>query len=152
MSVSVVIVPVVISSWPTIAPVLAAAAGSLGFSLAKGRKKQQQGPTTNATILDVKNSSIVGEHVAAGETMVVEKEDVRVVFSVGVDQKCRVMVEGENRSKAELQAIGNQVAQKVVQMYSYHKVMTQVNQDEFEVVDEQVDEQGAIRIKVRRKP
>jgi hypothetical protein len=152
MSVTVVIVPVVVASWPTILPALAAAAGALGFrKLQEERRVNQDRRTADQTAsVPIKNCELVGEELGAGQSMEVEKEGVRVRFSVDDKGHCKVAVTGAGHSKSELHVIGQEMADKVVQMVTYHRLMNEANGQGFELVNEEVDEQGAIRIRLRR--
>jgi len=153
MSVSVIIVPVVVSSWPTIAPALVAAASALGFSAARQNRKRktESGAETEVSAsVEVENTSVVGEELEAGQSLDVVKDDLKLSFGVNRQGQCQVTVSGKGRSKEELQAIGQQAAHKVVQMYTYNKVMTELKNRDFQVLEEEVDEQGAIRLKLRR--
>ncbi len=155
MSVSCVIVPVVVASWPTILPVLVGAAGALGFKVSKGlgenvQRNRLQVEGQNRATVDVKNASVLGEELGRDQVLEVEKGGVKLRFDVYSAGRCRVHVSGEGRSKAELERIGRQAADKVVQMYSYHRVMAQAQEMGYELVEEQVDGQGGIRIRLRR--
>ena len=46
-------------------------------------------------------------------------------------------------------AIGQQFSKAVVQQYAYHRLMTELKQRNFNVVGEQVEEDGTVRIQVR---
>ncbi len=152
MSCSVVIVPIVISSWPTILPAITAAAAAMGFSAA--RREQKTAAQTHAgasATVDVKNANVVGEELGAGQRFIVHKDDVSIEFTTDARGRCKITVHGEGRPKWELEAIGKEAANRVVQMYTYNKVMTELKQRDFDVVEEEVDEQGAIRLKLRRQ-
>jgi hypothetical protein len=153
MSVSVIIVPVIVTSWPTILPVLTAAAAAMGFSMrreglnALARKKQEAIPS--ATVV-MENSALSGAEVAAGE-MVVTRGDVTLKFSLDGKGHVKVCTEGPGKSKAELEAIGRQAAGRVAQMYAYNQLRAEAANMGFSLVEEQVDEKGAVHIRLRRE-
>lgn len=154
MSVSVVLIPVVAASWPTIVPALTATAAALGYSISKavgeaGSKASGQHAETSAEVA-VKNASVLGEELGAGQSMTMERDGVTLRFTVDGSGRCKVVVSGPGKSKAELAKIGEVAANKVVQMYTYNRLMSQAKSQGFDVVEEQVDEQGALRIRLRR--
>ena len=154
MSVSCVIIPVVVTSWPTILPALLGAAGALGFKV-HGEAAVIEGNVVGVsartgTTVEVRNSEVIGEELGAGQSLTVVRDGVTLRFSVNAHGRCVVHVDGEGRSDAELKQIGEQAAQQVVQIYSYHRVMAQAQEMGYELVTEQVDDQGGLRIRLRR--
>jgi len=149
MSVTVIIVPVVVSSWPTILPALVAAAGALGFKAARSEGKPRADTCATAEV-SVRNSSVVGAELTAGQELVVAAGGVTLRFFVDEQRRCRVHVSGSGRSREELEELGQRAADKVVQMFAYHRLVNEARQHGFELVREEVDEQGAIRLRLRR--
>jgi hypothetical protein len=58
-------------------------------------------------------------------------------------------VTGEGHSEAELRARGEQLSQRLVQKYVYQRLMQEMSARQFVVVEEETDENHAIRLKVR---
>jgi hypothetical protein len=149
-----VIVPMIVSNWPTILPVLTAAAGAMGFSIRKQARplaKQQAAVAATActATVEVSHSALAGE--SRGQAaMEVENKGVQVRFSIAADGCLRVSAAGEGKSREELTAVARQVADKVVQTYAYHKVLTEAKSLGFGLVEEQVDARGAIHIRLQR--
>lgn len=154
MSVSCVILPIVVTSWPTILPAILGAAGALGFKAVREEveiKGELVGASAETgTTVEVKNAEVIGDELGAGQSLTVVRDGVTLRFRVDSRGRCQVHVDGEGRSKAELQRIGEEAAQKVVQIYSYHRVMAQAQELGYELVEEQVDEQGGLRIRLKR--
>jgi len=149
-----VIIPVVVTSWPTILPAIIGAASALGFKATR-EEIEMKGDLSGAsaktrTVVEVKNAEVIGEELGAGQSLTMERDGVTLRFQVDSRGRCRVHVDGPGRSKTELKAIGEQAAQKVVQMYSYHRVMAQAQELGYELVEEQVDERGGVRIRLKR--
>ncbi len=153
MSVSVLIVPVIVTSWPTILPVLTAAAAAMGFSARRdglnAQDRTRRDVVPSATVV-MENSALSGAEVAAGE-MVVTRGDVTLRFSLDGKGHVKVCTEGRGKSKQELEAIGRQAAGKVAQMYAYHQLRAEAANMGFDLVEEQVDEKGAVHIRLRRQ-
>jgi hypothetical protein len=58
-------------------------------------------------------------------------------------------VTGEGHSRKELRALGEELSQRVVQQYVYKKVMDEMRARGFNVVEEEINEDRSIRLKVR---
>lgn len=152
MSVCCVFVPVIVTALPALAPAIAATAASMGYAVKKHLEGggSGRGRSLNHAEIDVKNTEVVGEELGAGQSMHFEKDGVTIDFSVNDQGQCKVCVSGDHKSKSELQAIGQQAASKVIQMYTYNRVVTELKNRDFQVDAEQVDEEGAIRLKLKR--
>lgn len=152
MSVCCVFVPVVVTALPALAPAIAATAASMGYAVKKHMERDVPdiSRSLNHAEVDVKNAEIVGEELGAGQSMQFERDGVTIEFSVNTQGQCKVCVSGDHKSKSELQAIGQQAAGKVIQMYTYNRVVTELKNRDFQVDAEQVDEEGAIRLKLKR--
>ena len=57
---------------------------------------------------------------------------------------------GDNKTDAQLQAIGQELVGKVTQQYAYNKVVTELKSQGFTVTDEEVTADQAIRIHVTK--
>jgi hypothetical protein len=141
------LIPVVVTNWPTILPVLVAAAGALGFTA--GREKVRN-VLTNKVSVPVKNGEFVTDGLAAGASLEMVRGDVTLRFFLDRKGQCQVEASGSSMSKAELERLATTAAGKVVQMYAYHKLVTEAKNQGFTTVEEQVDERGAIRIRLRK--
>ena len=61
----------------------------------------------------------------------------------------RVCMEGENRSKAELRKIGQELVDRVTQQYVYNRMVTELKQQHMNIVSEEVAEDRTVKIRVR---
>ena len=77
MSTVLIVTPLVIAAWPTIATAVTAVVATMGFAVASGKTKVKVHGTTK-TEIEVENSEVLD---AAGEEMIVERQGVRVTFS-----------------------------------------------------------------------
>ena len=60
------------------------------------------------------------------------------------------MSDGGIRSRAELEALGRELGGRVVQQYVYNRVVEEMkNRTGMELVEQEVDEENNIRIKLR---
>ena len=74
---------------------------------------------------------------------------VTVTFSRDSRGQPSVSLNGEGYTDTELRAFGEELSQRVVQKYVHQKLLDEVRARGFNVVEEVVDENNAIRLKVR---
>ena len=151
MSSVVVIAPLIIAGWPVITAAVTAAIGSMGFSLVttSGVKTPVTVKTKTRAEIEVEDSEILQTTGGAGEQLVVEREGIRIIFSRDLRGALKVCVEGEGHSKSELKKIGEQVLGRVTQQYVYHKIVTELQERNMTIVDEQVSDDHTVKIRVR---
>jgi hypothetical protein len=150
MSTVIVLTPIIIANWPAITAIVGAAVGTLGFSTAQGieaERSQASGMTREE--IEIDNSEILENAGGRGETIVVEREGLKAVFSRDGRGALRVCMEGKGHSKAELRKIGQELVDRVTQQYVYHRVMTEMKQRNMHVVSEEVAEDRTVKIRVR---
>ena len=156
MSTVLILAPVIISNWPAITAAVVGAASALGFVAkhAVGQEIQQaQGQEQKAeqTVeLELPESQILSEQVATDQQIVVTKGSVQIIVRRDERGRCVVCAKGKGRSKAELKQIAQQFTEKLTQCFIYDKVVKQLKQKNFQVVNEEVTENDDIRIHVRR--
>lgn len=152
MSCVFVVIPVLTVSWPIITATIAAASSALGYRLMKGSEESVTvAPSISQCIdLEMPNSKVVMETLGRDESLVVGKDDLRVTFYRDARGGCSIHVDGENRSTAELEEAGRQLVNAVTQQYAYQKVMSEMKSRGFNVVNEEMDEDRTIRVKVRK--
>jgi hypothetical protein len=150
MSAIIVLTPIIIANWPAITAVVVAAVGTMGFSTVQQAQAQETHASgTTREEIEVDNSEILANAAGCGETIVVEREGLRAVFSRDARGALRVCVEGHGHSKAELRKIGQELIDRVTQQYVYHRVVSELKQREMHVVSEEVEEDRTVRIRVR---
>ena len=152
MSAICVLTPVVIGGWPIISAAVAGAAAALGLSLRKesGAAKASSVENEERVEVEVANSEIVAENLAAGEEMVLEQGGIRARVYRDERGRCAICVEGEGRTDQELRAFGEKLAGRITQMFVYNKVMTELKGRGFAIVDEKIDDDETVRLHVRR--
>jgi ABC-type transporter MlaC component len=147
------LVPVIVGSWPSIVGAVTGAAAALGFvvqeavkEVGKSAQSQQQ---TERVELEIDNSQIAGQ-LQSNRQIILTKGDVRLVVSRDHRGRFTVCAEAKGMTKAELEQIARQFAQKVTQCFVYDKVMRELKAKNFHIVSEEVMADEAIRINVRR--
>ena len=149
-----VLTPLVISSWPAITAAVAGAAGAMGFAIvntgadnALARSAKRTGRRTVET--EIENSEIVAESLERGQTITIQKDDLTIAFGQDDRGGCTVCVTGEQYSEKELRQIGQDVAGRVVQQFTYHKLMTELKRRQCSIVEEKVMQDESIQVRVR---
>lgn len=153
MSSIIVITPLIIANWSVITAAVTAAVASTGFSLvtaaASGAHLPEKVDRKARAEIEVDDSEILQEAASVGGELVIEREDVRIVFTRDVRGALRMCVEGERHTKAELRRIGEEILGRVTQQYVYHRVVTALAERRMAVVDEHVDADRTVRLRVR---
>jgi hypothetical protein len=153
MSAVCILTPVVIAAWPAFSAAVVAAAHSLGYVLVeetvKQRQKAQAKESGREVNLEIANSEVVTEQLGRDQSICVTREKVTVRFSRDARGSASVCVSGEGHTDEELRALGEELSQRVVQRYVYQRLIDEMRARQYVVVEEEVDENQAIRLKVR---
>ena len=144
MSTVIVVTPLIIAAWPAISAAVTAAIGTMGFAQVAGGRGVAG---TNRAEIEVEDSEIL--EGAGGESLVVERDGIRATFSRDVRGALKVCMEGDGVAKSELRRIGQELLDRVTQQYVYHRVVSELKQKNMAIVDEEVDADRTIRIRVR---
>jgi len=153
MSAVAIIAPIVVSSWPAISAAVASAAVSMGFTVA--REIAQQGVSqdlrtgSNTVTLDVPNCTAVTGTLGRDQRIRLTRDGVQVEFSRDARGRDSVCVTGEGLSEEQLRAIGDEVASRTVQHYVLAKLKSEMAGKGMDLVEETVDENQSIRLRVR---
>jgi len=91
----------------------------------------------------------VADGMAPGKTIVVQKGDITIEFGQDHRGKCTVCVSGDRHAEKELKRIGEEVAGRVVQQFVYHKLVSELKNRNYSVVDEEVLEDESVRLNIR---
>lgn len=154
MSAVVVIAPIVVgAAWPMISGAAAAVMVSLGYSVLTTAKEHieesEKVTTANSVELDISNAEEVGAAVGREEQLVYTKDGITVTFKRDIRGNLQVCVDSDYHSKAELEELGQELANKVIQKYVYDRVITELDTTGMSLVEQEVDEDETIRIKLR---
>ncbi len=150
MSTVMVIAPLVIANWSAISAAVVGAVGVLGFSTVNEAVEASRRVTgANRAEIELDESEILEGTAGSGEQIVVEREDVRAIFTRDACGALKVCVEGHGRSKTELKQIGEELIGRVTQQYVYHRVVTELGNRNMAIIDEEVTEDRTVKIRVR---
>jgi hypothetical protein len=153
MSCVCILTPVVIAAWPAFSAAVVAAATSLGYQVVSETARDIKITVTprqsGKVNLDIPQSELVTSQLARDQKLSVSRDGVTVTFSRDARGKASLCVTGCGQSDAELRALGEELSGRVVQQYVYQKLMDEMRTRGFVVVEDETDENRAIRLKVR---
>jgi hypothetical protein len=148
MSCVCILTPVVIAAWPQFSAAVVAAATTLGYVLLDGKQKNttEEGKQVN---LEISQSEIVTDKLSRDQRITVRRGEVTVTFSRDARGKGSVCVSGKGHTDAELRLLGEELSRRVVQKYIHQRIVDEIKARQFIVVEEEIDANNAIRLKVR---
>jgi Protein of unknown function (DUF1257) len=149
MSCVCILTPVIIASWPQFSAAVVAAATTLGYTVVSGKNSATAQEQQKGINLEITQSEIVTNQLGRDQKISVTRGGVTVTFSRDARGKGSVCVTGEGHTDAELRAFGEELSRRVVQKYVHQKLLDEVRARGFNIVEEEVDENNAIRLKVR---
>jgi anti-sigma regulatory factor (Ser/Thr protein kinase) len=154
MSCVCILTPVIIAAWPAFSAAVAAAATSLGYSVAGELVARDQTTRVNLSgertvQLEIAQSEIVTNQLGREQSIKVTRGDVTVTFTRDARGKAAICVTGPGHSNEELRALGEELSQRVVQKYVHQRLLDEIQTLGFNLVEEEVGENNTIRMKVR---
>lgn len=151
MSAVCILAPVVIASWPIFSAAVVAAATSLGYTIAKESSASDTVATEDekSIQLEISQSEIVTGQLGRNEQITVSREGVTVTFARDIRGRATLCVTGEGCSEATLRAQGEELSHRVVQQYVYQKLLDECQKRQFTIVEDTIEENQAIRLKIR---
>ena len=153
MSCVCILTPVVIAAWPAFSAAVVAAATSLGYVVVDESIKQSQttvAQNENRQVnLDIAQSELVTSQLRRDQQLRVTRGGVTVAFSRDARGKAAICVTGPGYTDDELRGLGKELSQRVVQKYVHQRLLDEIRARQFVVVEEEIDENQAIRLKVR---
>lgn len=129
-----------------ISAAVAAAGASLGLTLIEGTEDAEAAST--AVDLCVNNIEEVASGMSPGQKTAFRGDGVKVTFYLDELGRGAVRVEG-SRSEAELRELGETMAKRVVQQYAYHRLVGEMRERNMNIVEEEVEADGTVRMLVR---
>jgi hypothetical protein len=155
MSTVVVLTPVIIGGWPAITAAVAGAATALGLAMKESVKEEVKNAVKQANVeqqveVALSDSEVLAQSMALDKEIVLTKGNVELRVRRDERGRCTVCAKGKGHSKEELKQMAEQFTQKMTQCFVYNRVATEIKSKGFQVVNEEVMDDEAIRINVRR--
>ena len=146
-----IIIPAIATAWPALLPIISSAAGAMGYGALREENfvREELRNRTNNIELTLPYTDVVAEAIGKESEALFTKEDVTVGFHVDIRGKCKINVWGP-KTQMQLQEIGTQFAQQIIQQYVYNKVSNELPQKGFSIVNEKTDEKESIHLQIRR--
>lgn len=149
MSAVCVLTPIVIGNWPVIQTAIFGAITAMGFSMGTGRGNPTL-VTCGRVEESIPNSEVLEDHMTTGEKIIATRDDLQIEVGRDVRGACTICVSGAGYTDGQLRKIAREVSSKIVQQYTYHKVITELKEKQYSVTNEVVTSDGTIKIHVRR--
>lgn len=153
MSAILVLTPIVIGSWPAITAAAAGAAAAMGLIVKESIKetaKESQSTVEENVEFELSDSKVLAESMATDQEIVLTKGSINLRVRRDERGRCSVCARGVGHSETELKQIAEEFSKKLTQCFVYDKVVSELKNKEFQVVNEEVMEDESIRIHVRR--
>lgn len=150
MSAVCIIVPIVVAGWPALSAAIVAASATLGYTILGGTDEQIVETTKSKKVeLEIKNSEVVTDNLKREQNISVYRDGVTVTFYRDARGKVGICVQGEGYCDEKLRQIGEELSRRVVQQYVYQKIKDELTARQMMLVEESVDKENNIRLKVR---
>ena len=152
MSAVIVMAPVIVASWPIISAAVVGAVTAMGYSAVASKNNvgsEIEMDIEKSIDIEIGNSDVVSENMAREEELVFTKNDITVTFKRDIRGKLRICVTGTNRPDSELERVGQEISQKVTQQFIYNRVISELKNSDFSIIDQEVAENDTIKIHVR---
>lgn len=140
----------VLAAAPVVLTATAAVATAMGFSMVSGKLEEWQGlqEAEDCVEFDINEARGLTALIAQQGPIVLQREGATVVFRPGKG-RVQMLVKGTG-TREELEALGQSVIDGISQQYAYHQVVSDLKARGFDKVEESQDEDGTIRLRLRR--
>ncbi|HEY3997806.1 MAG TPA: DUF1257 domain-containing protein [Candidatus Xenobia bacterium] len=140
----------------TLAPVVltatSAAAAAMGFSMVTGHLANLRIEAAQQQVVqfDVAEARGLTELVGREGPIMLDRADASICFAAGKG-RVQLTVHGKTgQSQQELEALGRSLLDKMTQQYAYHLVVSDLKKRGFDKVLETTEEDGTVRLQLRR--
>ena len=99
--------------------------------------------------LQIANTELVTDQLGRDQHIAVARGEVTVTFSRDARGQAKVCVNGTGQTEEALRALGEELSQRVVQQYVYQRLIDECRARQFLVVEEEVEADKSIHLKVR---
>jgi hypothetical protein len=146
-----ILTPVVVAAWNEFSAVVGATATSMGYTVVTDvlDKVGSIIETARCVELQITNTELVTDQLGRDRHIAIIRNGVTVTFSRDVRGQAKVCVNGRGQTEEALRAIGEELSQRVVQQYVYQRLIDECRARQFLVVEEEVEADKSIRLKVR---
>jgi len=148
----------VLAAAPVVLTATTAVAAAMGFvALSQGLQEVEaelngllQQNSQQVAEFDVAEAKGLTRLIAEQGPIVLDRPDATVCFRSGKG-RVQMLVRGKgSQTREQLEELGQEVLQRIQQQYAYHSVMTDLKKRGFGKVEEVQEEDGTIRLRLRR--
>jgi hypothetical protein len=140
----------VVTAWPGLSSAILAATAAMGYScLTNTEAKEGDKLNIKEVRLEMDNAEIVSDRLSREGKIVVCKDGIYVTFSKDIRNKISICVAGSGYSEEQLRRVGEKLSHRIIQEYVYQKIKASLSQAQGLAVEESVDEDSSIHVKVR---
>ena len=145
------LIPAIATAWPALLPILAAAAGTMGYGVLREEDftRIELRNRMNNVELVLPNTEVISQTLGTESEVLFHKEDITVGIQVDIRGKCKIKVWGP-RTQTQLQEVGTKLAQEIIKQYVYNKITKELPQKGFSIVNENTDEKDSLHLQIRR--
>lgn len=139
----------VLAAAPVVLTATAAVAAAMGFTMASHHLEAWQQADHERTVeFDINDAKGLTALVNQQGPILLQRDDATIMFRAGKG-RVQMLVKGAG-SHDELHALGQSVIDGITQQYAYHQVVSDLKARGFDKVEESQDEDGTIRLRLRR--
>lgn len=152
------VVAPVLASAPLVLTATTAVAAAMGFvAVSQGLEALQaemdgllRAKSNQLAEFDVADAKGLTKLIAEQGAIVLERPDCTICFRAGKG-RVQMLVRGKGeQTLSELEEMGQSILHKIQQQYAYHTVITDLKKRGFAKAEEVVEEDGTIRLRLRR--
>ncbi len=153
MSTVFVLTPIIISNWPAITAAVVGASAALGLTVKESVKDMVHEANTvdeQQVEVELAESEVLAQSMARDKEIVLTRGEIELRVRRDERGRCTVCAKGKGHTKQQLKQIAEDFTQKMTQCFVYNRVATELKSKGFQVINEEVMDDQAIRINVRR--
>ncbi|MCS7223358.1 MAG: hypothetical protein NZ959_02175 [Armatimonadetes bacterium] len=158
MSVVFVLTPAVFGGWAAMLAAIGAVCAEMGLrmmtrelmtaeEIAHLNKKKK----ARSVSLDVPTARALEAALERDQSVSYDLGGVTMTVTRDARGRVRVHLDGEGKSEEELQALGNKIVQRLLQKTAHQRLREELKKRGFTIVNEEVDQNQVIRLRVRRR-
>lgn len=155
MSTVLILTPIIIGSWPAITAAVAGAAVAMGLAAKETVEEmvevENEVENEQHVEVELEQSQVLSQSMKTGQEIVLTSQE-GIEIRVGRDARgqCIVCAKGHGFSKTQLKKVAEEFTEKLTQSFVYNRVVSELKDKNFQVIDEEIMEDESVRIHVRR--
>ncbi|MDR3108829.1 MAG: DUF1257 domain-containing protein [Planctomycetaceae bacterium] len=159
MSTILIISPLIVTGWPLLTAAITASVMSMGYAVVEESVLECNEDLNENSVsrenlhvheeMSIENSEILADARNRGETLTIQKDNVKVTFHRDIRGTLRLTIDADGLTKREVQKLGDDLIGRVTQQYSYNRLVTEMKERGMTIVEEDVEADGTVKMRVR---